>query len=378
MLLRKNLFFIFIIYILLILNICDGEIKLIQATIRHADRNPIDGSISHLYYPNDPYKDRDWYPDGPMELTNKGKQNAYKLGKLLREKYKELFGEIYKPSLVYFKSIGMNRAINTAHIVAAGLFPPSPSQVWNPDLPWIPIPVHSLPTEEDILNFPMLSCENYAIDRKKSVAEVDRLLQVLGGVKDFFSYLTLHTGVNHTRAIQSWILYHQLASQASLGLDLAPWITEIFPNGKLVDISAVEYILQTYTDRMKRLLGGIWIKMFLDQIDDLLSGKNTERKGFFYASNEIQIAAILNTLKVYEPHVPGYASTVIFEFHQIDSQYYVKVVYINEDKIINFFIPGCESTTCLLTTFKTILKNVTMEDFDKDCGRRGNFTIIDL
>lgn len=76
---------------------------------------------------------------------------------------------------------------------------------------------------------------------------------------------------------------------------------------------------------MKRLLGGIWIKMFLDQIDDLLSGKNTERKGFFYASNEIQIAAILNTLKVYEPHVPGYASTVIFEFHQIDSQYYVKV-----------------------------------------------------
>lgn len=49
---------------------CNAEIKLIQATIRHSDRNPIDGSVAFLFYPKDPYKDRDWYPDGPMELTN--------------------------------------------------------------------------------------------------------------------------------------------------------------------------------------------------------------------------------------------------------------------------------------------------------------------
>lgn len=43
---------------------------MIQGTIRHADRNPVAGQYSGMYYPSDPYKDRDWWPEGAMELTN--------------------------------------------------------------------------------------------------------------------------------------------------------------------------------------------------------------------------------------------------------------------------------------------------------------------
>lgn len=92
-----------------------------------------------------------------------------------------------------------------------------------------------------------------------------------------------------------------------------------------MELSAVEYLLQTWTPRMKRLLGGIWIRNFLNRVQDLLSGKNIQRKGYFYFYSEHHVAAILNALDIYEPHVPSYLSLVIFELHEVDSKFYVKV-----------------------------------------------------
>lgn len=126
--------------------------------------------------------------------------------------------------------------------------------------------------------------------------------------------------------------------QAALGLEFQPWIDQIFPNGKLVDICAIEYILQTYTARMKRLVGGAWIKLFLDNTNDLINGINIPPKAVFYGSNEIQVAAILNTLDVYKPHVPGYASTILFELHAVNNEFYVKVYFIYYFiNLLNFF-----------------------------------------
>lgn len=38
--------------------------------------------------------------------------------------------------------------------------------------------------------------------------------------------------------------------------------------------------------------------------------------------------------------------------------------------------PGCGNTMCLLTTFKKLLKNVTLENFKEDCGDRVDFQIV--
>lgn len=75
---------------------------------------------------------------------------------------------------------------------------------------------------------------------------------------------------------------------------------------------------------MQRLLGGVWIKKFIENSDNFMNNRS-KKIGHFYVGNEIQIAAILNAVGVFEPHVPDYLSTIIFELHLLDDKYFVKV-----------------------------------------------------
>ncbi|XP_057338075.1 venom acid phosphatase Acph-1-like [Microplitis mediator] len=350
-------------------NYCHAELKMIQVTMRHGDRYPSVKRYALMFYPNDPYFNNTWAPDGPMQLTDKGKLNAYHMGQFLHDRYKELIGATNNTDSVYFRALQYERTVNTARLVAKGLFQIN----WNSSSESVPVSIDSKPTDEDYLYYAKKMCENYYTDRKNSDTQVERVLSALTDVQKFYDYLSVHTGVNHTRAFQSYLLYGQLVSETSLGLQLEPWTDSIFPSGKLLDLSAVEYIIQTHTPRMKRLLGGVWIKTFLNHVDDLLSGKSTRKNGYFYVYSEHHVAAILNALGIYRPHVPTYLSSVIFELHEIDNNFYVKVIHKNEEKITEALIPGCETSLCLLDTFKFVLKDVILEDFEKDCGTHGRF-----
>lgn len=49
----------------------------------------------------------------------------------------------------------------------AGLFPPNKDQVWNPNIPWQPIPVHTMPETLDELLAAKKSCPAYDYALKK-------------------------------------------------------------------------------------------------------------------------------------------------------------------------------------------------------------------
>lgn len=52
------------------------------------------------------------------------------------------------------------------------------------------------------------------------------------------------------------------------------------------------------------------------------------------------------------------------------------MVHKNEDIIKEVVIKGCESLLCPLDTFKIVLKDVILEDFQEDCGRYGYFSTL--
>lgn len=81
-----------------------------------------------------------------------GKQRAYQLGKLLRSKYDSFLGDIYTPELVEATSTDYDRTKMSALLVLAGLFPPAPSQTWNDNLSWLPIPYHFERNEYDYVS----------------------------------------------------------------------------------------------------------------------------------------------------------------------------------------------------------------------------------
>lgn len=79
-------------------------------------------------------------------------QMAFTLGEVLRKRYNNFLGEIYTPDLIYARSTDYDRTKMTAHVVLAGLFPPAKSQIWNEDIPWLPIPLAYEKEENDYVS----------------------------------------------------------------------------------------------------------------------------------------------------------------------------------------------------------------------------------
>lgn len=72
-----------------------------------------------------------------------------------------MIGENYSSKKVYIRSTDVDRNLESALIFAAGMFPPSEDEVWNKDLNWQPIAVHTIPLNDDYLLFSNLSCPRF-------------------------------------------------------------------------------------------------------------------------------------------------------------------------------------------------------------------------
>lgn len=80
----------------------------------------------------------------------------------MRRRYEKLLGDgSYSPDKVFTVSSALDRTINSASLVLAGLFPPQSHQVWNQELHWQPIPVYQIPVSEDYLIKAEEACPQY-------------------------------------------------------------------------------------------------------------------------------------------------------------------------------------------------------------------------
>ena len=61
---------------------------------------------------------------------------------MLRERYGEFLGDIYRSREVYARSTDTDRTKTSTQMVLAGLYPPTPETSWSDSVHWIPIPVH--------------------------------------------------------------------------------------------------------------------------------------------------------------------------------------------------------------------------------------------
>ncbi|KAK6738645.1 hypothetical protein RB195_020639 [Necator americanus] len=110
------------LYLLLIFGsttIFAGETdKLISVVVlfRHGDRAPTDrvSNISWMSY----------FPNGLGELTDRGIENSFRLGKYLRDRYVSsgFLRVPLLPSQVYFRSRGNNRCLMSASLIASAMF----------------------------------------------------------------------------------------------------------------------------------------------------------------------------------------------------------------------------------------------------------------
>lgn len=79
----------------------------------------------------------------------------------MRQRYQNLIGSGYSPNQVYIRSTDEDRNLMSALCTMAGLFPPTDDEVWNEELDWQPIPIHSVPSEEDYLLNSFVQCPRF-------------------------------------------------------------------------------------------------------------------------------------------------------------------------------------------------------------------------
>jgi hypothetical protein len=74
----------------------------------------------------------------------------YNLGQYLRLRYSGFLSQKYFKDEVYTRSSDLDRTIMSAQANLAGLFPPDDKRdLWNTNIRWQPIPVHTLHSSID-------------------------------------------------------------------------------------------------------------------------------------------------------------------------------------------------------------------------------------
>ncbi|KAK0159310.1 hypothetical protein PV328_010200 [Microctonus aethiopoides] len=344
------------------------KLKTHISLFRHGDRAPdIDG---HESFPNDPYKNYNYDPAGVGGLTLEGKKREYHLGSELRRQYSHFLGDTYKPSMVLARSTDYIRTKMSLLLVLSALYPPKGEQIWNHELKWQPMPITYSPAKDDIL-LASDECPLY-LEELERIQNSDDVQAQLDKFRPLMRNLTHWTGKKIESSRDMYYLYHTLMAEYSMGLVLDEWTSNIFPHGQLHDGIILDYNIANYNTKLRRLFGGMLLRNITDSMYDIVQNKvKNERKINLFSAHESNVAALLSTLGVYEPHVPEYTSSIIIELLRDENdKYYVKLrYYLGIPSVMKEMqIPGCDMN-CPFEDFIYLLKDVISHDEDMNCPR---------
>ncbi|CAM1314521.1 ACPP (predicted) [Pycnogonum litorale] len=341
---------------------CDS--KVIQLTVihRHGARTPV------VFYPNDPHK-HDYWSRGLGQLTNEGKVQEYELGNFIRLKYDELLGKQYFANKTSYRSTDVDRTLMSAQLVSASLFKPQGDDVWNKELEWQPIPVHTVGLMNDFL-MSRDSCPEYGRLFKEAL-EVPPLSTVAARYAPLFKKLSEHVGMK-VNLLNFWEIYDDVSKEIARNMSEPDWIMDVW--SQIVRLDNEQFGLLVPSKQMKRLKGGPLLKEFVDHAKAKITNSMSE-VAFLYSGHDTTVATILDTLGVYNGLQPPYASAIFMELHQINdhsqahSDFGVQILYRNDSKhdAMPLLIPGCDRVMCPFDTFVSVVKDVLPDDIKKEC-----------
>jgi len=318
-------------------------LRQVQTVFRHGDRAPL------ATYPKDKYNITLW-PNGALELTSRGKQQSYEYGQFLRSRYANFMGEAYSTSELYIRSSDVDRTLMTAQIVAAGAFPPIPRDIWNPDIRWSPVPVHTVPFLTDTAFVPVFACPRYV-----RLITNEKVLRTREFVP-LYKYLSNHTGNNVSTALQIHYLHDILKAERLAGAVLPEWSKTVYPEpletlaaGVLADSAG-----ETITKRLG--CGGV-LKDMVEAINNQASSRNAT-KTIFYSGHDFTVVCILSTLNLYDRRPVNYLGAAILELHEIKpNKFAIKVLARNsqDSEPMELTMPNC-TTLCPLEKFNKLMK----------------------
>jgi lysosomal acid phosphatase len=342
----------------------EDELRFVIVIYRHGDRTPV------ASYVTDPYKDPSNWPVGLGQLTSRGKKMQYELGQYLRQRYGSFLGEEYSEKRLYVQSSDVDRTLMSAQCNLAALFPPKGQEVWNPTLPWQPIPVHTLPESEDNL----LTSHAYCPRMTELIAEVldsPEVAAINSKYDWLYKYVSEHTQENITDMINVDYIYDTLLIEQLYNKTLPEWTKRVFPE-EMKYLRDLSFTVTTWTPELKRLRAGPLISNIAQTLKKAKSGTldPVERKMVMYSGHDTTLSSLLNGLGMFgTPLAPTYASLLAIELRKNnDGQFYVTVDYRNDTSRDPYLLslPGCESS-CPLEKFDSLTRHLQPQHWQTEC-----------
>ncbi|XP_043213498.1 prostatic acid phosphatase-like [Amphibalanus amphitrite] len=349
----------------------NSTLQLVQVLFRHGARTPV------VVCPTDPHRDL-WLDDGLGQLTNQGKQMQFELGQFLRTRYGGFLSEKYHENYTLVRASDVDRTLMSAEVNLAGLYPPKGRDVWNPDLAWQPIPVHTEPiTSDRLLNF-MAACPRYAIELKR-VLNTTPLRLVEKQNQPLYEYLSQHCGAPVRDLEQAMLLFDLLLIEDARNWTLPAWATArlapynatVYPD-VLKPLTELAFDLLSYDAALRRLGGGALLADITEHLSQKVSGTLSppNRELFMYSGHDSDVAALLGALGVYNGIAPPLASCVIVELHRDASgAFFVELFYRNDTAVepYQLRLPNCTGR-CPWVAFRDLTAPVRVQDGAAECA----------
>lgn len=289
------------------------------------------------------------------------------MGKWLRQRYNSLVSEKYSNTEMYVRSTDVDRTLMSAESNLAGFYPPHGQDIWNENIPWQAIPVHTMPEKQDVVLAAKKSCPVYDYELKK-LYKSQEFKAFDKTYMPIYKYLTMYSGktVNSLQSVQN--IYSCLHIEELYNYTLPEWTMEVYPD-KLFPISGLSFAVKTYTPLLARLKTGPLLKEILTHFKNKTL-KKIDQSYWVYSAHDTTVANMLNTLGVFKTmgyHNPPYRSAVMFELRQFKDDYRVQVFYKNTtDEPEPIDLPGC-GTSCSLDKMFEIYKEVLPVNWEDEC-----------
>ena len=250
----------------------------------------------------------------------------------------------------------------------AGLYPPKGEQIWNPALHWQPIPVHTLPMEEDNIISSHANCPRLKKMMENVAANDPTILNIISQNDWVFKYLTNHTGAKITNLLDIDYLYDTLFIENLYNKTLPPWTHQVFPD-KMKPMKDLSFKLSTWTHEMKRLRSGPLVQSIIDHFQGFID-KQHSRKMLMYSGHDTTLSSLLNTLGMFDPPIgPPYASLIMIELSKKGDEFVVNFSYRNDTSVEPYALTvfNCPFD-CPLEDFVRLTQDLRPNDWKSECG----------
>lgn len=136
------------------------------------------------------------------------------MGRWLRNRYAHLLPPKYSVYDVYVSSTDVDRTLMSAEANLAGIYPPIGAEVWDIKT-WMPIPVHTVPENEDNVLAGKKYCDKYAFEYQKVLTSPE-IKEINAENAELYEYLSRMTGKSVSSIETVEYLYNTLYIEVNI------------------------------------------------------------------------------------------------------------------------------------------------------------------